>query len=158
MERKWKWKSYGEMQWDIGRDLDATKPEGIKLKTQRLDEEIAAKLGRDAVVASYLLFKQMGFEMLQPDWILWYNNICYCVEIKHQTPQDGMFYTPKRQIKARLKLEEKFGIKAVLMILNRIDERWYWQYMSKLPIDNKDKYSNYLFPISCFVPSYFSVG
>ena len=147
---------------EMGLDLSLLNiPKDIKIKPPYHD---GTAVGKEAIEASFMVFKESGLEMLllQPDWLLCYKGSWYCIEIKNQTPQDGMFSIPKRQLLARVELEKSLNVRGVIMVLNRIDKMWYWQYISTLMADTamveNKRYRTCLFPLSSFIPTYFLPG
>ena len=87
-----------------------------------------------------------------------YNNQWHILEIKHQEmferpPFDG-HGLPRWQIEARLKFQQDTGIKAILIIVDKITKVVYWQYMDNLingeQFQTKGSSPRLIFPLESF--------
>lgn len=93
--------------------------------------------GRYAEKMSRIFLKKMGYQIFQADWIAHKDNDNYIlVEVKHQEifepPPFRGHGLPLWQVKARLKFQKETGVVAILLILDMLTKKWYWQRLDRL--------------------------
>ena len=101
-----------------------------------------------------------GFRVFQADWIAFNprDNTYFTVEVKNQAmfmapPFDG-HGLPLWEVKARLAFQRAVGVRAILLVLDKATQKWFWQFLDVLEsgesYDTKGSHPRRVYPVKNF--------
>jgi hypothetical protein len=115
---------------------EAPKEEPKKYVWNQSIRDELRKVGQEAIEESKDIIKRFGWNLCQLDWIIDKSDKWCSIEVKHLTPLKDAFKISRRQVRDRLRLQSARNIKAILLIKNRVNGVWYWQYLDALEQGN----------------------
>jgi len=114
------------------------------------------ELGKQGEQEARLLLKGIGFWLMQLDWVGEKDGKYFVFEIKKKEKYNpppfwghGLDY---RQVVARLRFQEKTGIRCIFLVKDVDDGIWYWNYLDVLENGKKFMTKNKIriYPIDNF--------
>ena len=115
--------------------------------------------GRYGEVLGRLWLISKGYKPFQPDWVAHKNGKYITLECKYQEKYKPPPFLghglPKWEIYARLKFQERFKIRAILLIIDKPTKEIFWQYLDILELgkwyDTQGKNPRRIYPLTNFI-------